>query len=105
VLDTLANKQYFSFLDGFNGYNQISIAPKDQDKTTFTCPYYTYKVFPFGICNAPTTFQRVVLSIFSDLIHECVEVYMDDFFVYAIWSYFSQSIREPRKGFDIMPRD
>ena len=38
VLDTLAGKEYFSFLDGFSGYNQISIATEDQDKTTFTCP-------------------------------------------------------------------
>ena len=42
VLDTLAGKKYFSFLDGFSGYNQIQIAPKDQDKTTFTCPWGTF---------------------------------------------------------------
>jgi hypothetical protein len=85
VLDTLAGKKYFSFLDGFSGYNQIQIAPEDQDKTTFTCPWgtYAYKVLPFGLCNAPTTFQREVLAIFSDLIHDCVEVYMDDFSVYG----------------------
>ena len=58
VLDTLAGKEYFSFLDGFSGYNQISIAKEDQDKTTFTCPWgtYAYKVLPFGLCNAPATF-------------------------------------------------
>ena len=38
VLDTLSGKPYFSFLDGYSGYNQILIAPEDQDKTTFTCP-------------------------------------------------------------------
>jgi len=38
VLDTLASKKFFSFLDSFSGYNQIQIAPEDQDKTTFTCP-------------------------------------------------------------------
>ncbi len=50
VLDSLAGKKYFSFLDGFSGYNQIRIATEDQDKTTFTCPWgtYAYKVFPFG---------------------------------------------------------
>jgi len=85
VLDTLAGKKYFSFLDGFSGYNQIQVAPEDQDKTTFTCPWgtYAYRVLPFGLCNAPATFQRVVLGIFSDLIHDCVEVYMDDFTVYG----------------------
>ena len=85
MLDTLAGKKYFSFLDGFNGYNQIQVALEDQDKTTFTCPWgtYTYQVLPFGFCNAPATFQRAVLGIFSDLIHDCVEVYMDDFTVYG----------------------
>ena len=42
VLDTLAGKNYFSFLDGFSGYNQIQVAPEGQDKTTFTCPWGTY---------------------------------------------------------------
>eukprot|EP00253_Pinus_taeda_P013313 PITA_13313 len=84
VLDTLAWKSSFSFLDGFSGYNQITIASEDQDKTTFTCPWgaYAYNVFTFGLCNAPATFQRVVLAIFADLVHNCIEVYMDDFSVY-----------------------
>lgn len=85
VLDSLAGKKLFSFLDGFSGYNHIKIALGDQDKTTFTCPWgtYAYNVFPFGLCNAPAIFQRADLAIFVDLIHECVEVYMDDFIVYG----------------------
>ena len=85
VLDTLARKKFFSFLDGFSGYIQIKIALEDQDKTTFTCPWgtYAYKVLPFGLCNAPATFQRAVLAIFTNLIHDCAEVYMDVFF--CIW--------------------
>ena len=85
MLDTLSNKQYFYFLDEYSGYNQILIAPEDQDKTTFTCAWgtYAYIFFPFGLCNAPATFQRVVLGIFVDLIHDCVEVYMDDFTSYG----------------------
>eukprot|EP00253_Pinus_taeda_P024101 PITA_24101 len=85
VLDTLARKSSFSFLDGFSGYNQIRIALEDQDKTTFTCPWgtYAYNVLQFGLCNAPATFQRVVLAIFADLVHDCVEVNMDDFSVYG----------------------
>eukprot|EP00253_Pinus_taeda_P004662 PITA_04662 len=61
------------------------VAPEDQDKTAFTCLWgtFTYQVLPFGLCNAPATFQRAVLGIFSDLIHDCVEVYMDDFTVYG----------------------
>ena len=85
VLDTLAGKKYFSFLDGISGYNQIQLAPEDQDKITCTSPWgtYAYRVLPFGLCNAPTTFQRAVLGIFYDLIHDCVEVYKNDFIVYG----------------------
>jgi len=81
VIDSLAGKKFFSFLDGFSGYNQIKIELEYRDETTFTCPWgtYSYNVLPFGLCNAPTTFQREVLTIFANLIHECVEVYMDDF--------------------------
>jgi len=85
TLGTLVGKKYFSFLDGVSGYNQIQIDPWDQDKTTLTCPWgmYAYKVLPFWLCNACATFQRVVLGIFSDLLHDCVEVYMDDFTFYG----------------------
>ena len=85
VLDTLSRKKYFSLLDGFSRYNQIHIAPEDQEKTTFTFPWgtYAYRVFPFGLCNTPTTFQRVVLGFFANLIHDCVEVFMDNFSVYG----------------------
>jgi hypothetical protein len=84
-LDTLASKRYFSFLNGFSGYNQIQLSPEDQDKTNITCPWetFTYIVLHFGLCNSPATFQRVVLAIFYDLIHDCVEVYMDDFSIYG----------------------
>lgn len=85
MLDSLAGKNFFSSLDGFSGYNKIKIAFEDQDKTTFTCPWgtYAYNVLLFGLCNAPATFQRALLAIFSDLIHEHVEVDMDDFTVYG----------------------
>eukprot|EP00253_Pinus_taeda_P030756 PITA_30756 len=85
VLDTLAGKKFFSFLDGFSSYNQIQISPKDHDKTTFTSPWgtFAYRVLPFGLCNALATFQRAILSIFADLINEGLEVYMDDFKPYG----------------------
>eukprot|EP00253_Pinus_taeda_P011257 PITA_11257 len=91
VLDTLVGKSSFSFLDGFIGYNQIRIALEDQGKTTFTCPWgtYAYNVLPFGLCNSPATFQRAVLAIFADLVHDCVDVYMDDFSVYVLGHYIS----------------
>jgi hypothetical protein len=84
VLDTLAGKKYFSFLNSFNGYNHIQITLEDQEKTTFTYPWgtFSYRFLPFRLCNAPATFQRVVIGIFYDLIHDFVEIYMDDFMTY-----------------------
>ncbi|CAM8882606.1 unnamed protein product [Rhodiola kirilowii] len=85
MLDRLAGKPYFCFLDGFSGYNQIPIAPEDQEKTTFTYPFgtFAFRRMSFGLCNAPGTFQRVVTSIFSDMIGEFIEVFMDDFTIYG----------------------
>nr|GEY50097.1 reverse transcriptase domain-containing protein [Tanacetum cinerariifolium] len=84
MLERLARNQYYCFLDGFSGYFQISINPKDQEKTTFTCPYgtFAYRRMPFGLCNAPGTFQRCVMAIFHDMIEKTMEVFMDDFLVF-----------------------
>ncbi|KAL4384914.1 hypothetical protein GQ457_15G017330 [Hibiscus cannabinus] len=81
MLDRLPGKQFYCFLDGYSGYNQIAIAPKDQSKTTFTCPYgtFTFRRISFGLCNAPATFQRCMTAIFSDLNEDCLEIFMDDF--------------------------
>ncbi|KAL1559872.1 hypothetical protein AAHA92_10166 [Salvia divinorum] len=85
MLERLAGKQYFSFLDGYSGYFQIYVDPEDQEKTTFTCPFgtYAYRRMPFGLCNAPGTFQHCMMSIFSDLLEDCIEIFMDDFTVYG----------------------
>nr|URM60731.1 ZF-HD family protein [Gymnema sylvestre] len=85
MLERLAGKSHFCFLDGYSGYHQIHIAPEDQEKTTFTCPFgtFAYRRMPFGLCNAPGTFQRCMVSIFSDLLEHCMEVFMDDFTVYG----------------------
>ena len=50
ILDRLAEREYYYFFDGYLGYNQIVIAPKDQHKTTFTCPYgtFAFRRMPFG---------------------------------------------------------
>ncbi|KAA0042388.1 reverse transcriptase [Cucumis melo var. makuwa] len=61
MLNRLADNKYYCFLDGYSGYNQITIASKDQHKTTFNCPYETF-VFcrmPFGLCNASEIFQSL----------------------------------------------
>ncbi|GJT93188.1 reverse transcriptase domain-containing protein [Tanacetum coccineum] len=85
MLERLAGNKYFCFLDGFSGYFQIPIDPNDQEKTTFTCPFgtYAYRRMPFGLCNAPATFQRCMLAIFHDMIEESVKVFMDDFSVFG----------------------
>ena len=58
MLDMLVGHPHFCFLDGYSGYNQIAIAPEDQDKTTFKCPFgtFSFRRMPFGLCNAPGTF-------------------------------------------------
>ncbi|RVW12717.1 Retrovirus-related Pol polyprotein from transposon 297, partial [Vitis vinifera] len=67
------------------GVFSIEIDVEDQEKTTFTCPFgtYAYRRMPFGLCNAPATFQRCMLSIFSDMVERIMEVFMDDITVYG----------------------
>ena len=92
MLDRLARHPHFCFLDGYSGYNQIAIEPEDQEKTTFTCPFGTvaFRRMSFGLCNAPGTFQRCMMSIFSDLAEEVMEIFMDDFTMYG--SSFEQCL-------------
>nr|GFA26685.1 reverse transcriptase domain-containing protein [Tanacetum cinerariifolium] len=92
MLERLAGNEYYCFLDGFFGYFQIPIDPKDQEKTTFTCPYgtFAYKRMPFGLCNAPGTFLHCMMAIFHDMIERTMEVFMDDFSVFG--NSFSQCL-------------
>ncbi|KAD6119077.1 hypothetical protein E3N88_10348 [Mikania micrantha] len=85
MLGRLSRQQFYCFLDGFSGYFQIPIAPEDQEKTTFTCPNgtFVYRRMPFGLCNAPATFQRCMVAIFQDMIETSVEVFMNGFLVFG----------------------
>ena len=85
LLDRLAGHPHYYFLDGYSGYNQIAIALEDQEKTTFTSPYdtFAFRRMSFRLCNASATFQRCMMSMFSDLVEEAVEIFMDDFSVYG----------------------
>ncbi|GJR53408.1 reverse transcriptase domain-containing protein [Tanacetum coccineum] len=85
MIERLAENEFYCFLDGFSGYFQIPIDPQDQEKTTFTCPYgtFAYRRMPFGLCNAPGTFQRCMMAIFHDMIEKTMEVFMDDFSVFG----------------------
>jgi hypothetical protein len=98
MLDRLAGKEFYCFLDGYSGYNQIAIAPEDQEKTTITCSYgtFAFRRMPFGLCNAPATFQRCMMALFSDLIESVMEVFMDDF------SVFGESFQECLKNLELV---
>ncbi|TYK02136.1 RNA-directed DNA polymerase-like protein [Cucumis melo var. makuwa] len=97
MLDRLAGKEYYCFLDNYSGYNHITIAQEDQYETTYTCPYgtFAFHIMPFGLCNDPGTFQMCMmaifldfLAIFSDFLERSVEIFMDDF------SVFGESVKE-----------
>nr|GEV43246.1 reverse transcriptase domain-containing protein [Tanacetum cinerariifolium] len=82
MLERLAGNQYYCFLDCFFSYFQIPIDPKDQEKTTFTCPYEMFAYFrmPFRLCNAPGTFQRPMTRLLEKdtpfiFFKECVEAF------------------------------
>ncbi|RVW11809.1 Retrovirus-related Pol polyprotein from transposon 297 [Vitis vinifera] len=85
VLERVSGHPFYCFLDRYSGYFQIEIDVEDQEKTTFTCPFgtYAYRRMPFGLCNAPTTFQRCMLSIFSDMVERIIGVFMDDITIYG----------------------
>ena len=103
MLERVAGHKYYCFFDGYSGYNQIEIAPEDQEKTTFTCPFgtFAYGQMPFGLYNASATFQRCMLSIFSDMVEKNLEVFIDDFqflanpmmIVFTIFNKFSKDVR------------
>ena len=85
ISENFSGENYFCFLDRYSGYNQIIIFSKDQEKTTFTCPIgtFAFKRMPFGLCNAPATFQRCMNALFIDLLGDCLETFMDDFSVFG----------------------
>ncbi|RVW76376.1 Retrovirus-related Pol polyprotein from transposon 297 [Vitis vinifera] len=78
-----AGHSMLSFMDGFSGYNQILMAPEDMEKTTFITEWgtYCYRVMPFGLKNAGATYQRAATTLFHDMMHRDVEVYVDDMIV------------------------
>ena len=82
-IDVIVDSAMYSFMDGFLGYNQIMMAVMDKIKTAFIIEWgtYYYKVMPFGLKNAGATYQRAATTMFHDMMHKEVEVYVDDMMV------------------------
>lgn len=72
MLERLSSQKFYYFLDGYSGYNQITVNPEDHEKTNFTCPFdiFSYRRISFGLYNVPTMFQWCMYAIFSDLIEK-----------------------------------
>ncbi|RVW53505.1 Retrovirus-related Pol polyprotein from transposon 297 [Vitis vinifera] len=83
LVDSTAGHLMLSFMDGFSGYSQVLMAPEDMEKTSFTTEWgtYCYRVMPFGLKNAGATYQRAATTLFHDMMHRDVEVYVDDMIV------------------------
>ena len=80
LVDAMFGHLRMSFLDVFQGYHQIALAPEDQEKTSFISPEgnYHYLVMPFGLKNAGLTYQRMVTRMFKDQLGKNMEAYIDD---------------------------
>lgn len=99
MLDSLAEAAYFSTLDLMSGYWQVKVHPEDREKTAFITRYGTYEfnVMPFGLCNAPATFQRLMNRIYQGIAYDYVVVYLDDTNVFS--RTFEDHIRHLREVF------
>ena len=82
LIDSIANNELLSFMDGFSGYDQILIDVDDISKTAFICPgslgMFEWLVMPFGLKNASATYQRAMDTIFHDVLGHHMEIYIDD---------------------------
>uniref|UniRef100_A0A158P4N7 RNA-directed DNA polymerase n=1 Tax=Tetranychus urticae TaxID=32264 RepID=A0A158P4N7_TETUR len=89
-LDALQGSEYFSLLDLRSGYHQVELAPEDRQKSAFVTSFgmYEYVTMPFGLCNAPATFQRLMNCCLGGLKYKCCLVYIEDIIV------FSKTIKE-----------
>ena len=85
LLDKLSKARFLSAIDLASGYHQIKLADDACEKTTFVTRYglFEYTVLPLGLCNAPSTFQRLMNVVMSGYIDDFVLVYLDDILIYS----------------------
>ena len=100
TLDMLAQTQFFSTLDLAAGYWQVRMDQDSQEKTAFNIHsgHYEFHVMPFGLCNGPATFQRLMESVLVSLSRNCCMVYLDD--VLVIGKNFTEHMNNLREVFD-----
>src|SRR6266480_3603279 len=99
MLDSLGNSAWFSSLDLASGYWQVEMHPDDKEKTAFITQFGTYQflVMPFGLCNAPATFQQLMNDVFKEILWDFVVVYLNDLNVHS--KTFDQHIDHLRSVF------
>ncbi len=85
VFDLMAGHDMYSFMDGYSSYNQVTMAEEDKEKTKFISKWgvYAYNIIPFGLCNVPITFQKVMTKTFKEYLNKFMQVFLDDFNVYG----------------------
>jgi len=85
-MDSMVWREMYSFMDGYNGYNQVKILEEDKEKMTFISKWGAYKYnvnMPFGLCNVPSTFQKAITKTFKKYLNKFMQVFLDDFNVYG----------------------
>ncbi|RVW96481.1 Retrovirus-related Pol polyprotein from transposon 17.6 [Vitis vinifera] len=105
LVDSTAGHSMLSFMDGFSGYSQILMAPEDMEKTSFITEWgtYCYRVMPFGLKNAGATYQRAATTLFHDMMHRDVEVYVDDMIVKSRDRSDHLAALESERGIEVDP--
>jgi len=85
ILERLAGKAYYYFLDGYSGYNQIRVDPQDQEKTAFTCAFgiFAYRKMPFGLCNAPSKVYISNFCRFDRELHKILYGWLFGFWIHV----------------------
>ena len=102
LVDVTVGHPRMRFLDAFQGYHQIPLALEDQEKTAFVTPTgnYHYKVMPFGLKNAGSTYQRMMTKMFEPQLGKNIEVYIDDMVVKS--KVVSEHVGDLRSIFEIL---